>query len=55
MRMYNVKYQWYERKVIEGVPAVSVKDAEEMVLQKINGTYTKEELDDAQFHIISIE
>ena len=55
VRMYKVTYQWYDRKVLEEIPAMSVKHAEELLLQKMNGTYTKEELDEAQFHIISIE
>ena len=55
MRMYKVTYQWYDRKVLEEIPAMSAKHAEELLLQKMNGTYTKEELDEAQFHIISIE
>lgn len=54
MRMFLVTYQWYDRKVEEEIPAMSVKHAEQLLLQKMNGTYKKEELDEAQFHIISI-
>ena len=54
-KMYKVTYHWYDREVIEEIPAMNVKHAEELLMQKIRGAYTKEELDEARFYIIGIE